>query len=97
MGVFARLLGRSKATPEASATAAGADTEPEGTEAEQAESAEVRGAGSAEAEDPSGDGHEDGAVRPDSGTDDASEGAGIPRQQSAGEAADSETGEGARR
>ncbi|MET8562166.1 hypothetical protein ABZV75_16810 [Streptomyces flaveolus] len=97
MGVFARLLGRSKATPEASATAVSAGTEPEETEAEQAESAEARGAGSAEAKDASGDGHGDVTVRSDSGTDDVSEGAGIPRQQAAGEAADSEAGEGARR
>ncbi|MEV5149208.1 hypothetical protein [Streptomyces sp. NPDC052727] len=97
MGVFARLLGRSKATPEAPATAVSADTEPDETEAEQAETAESRGTGSAEAKDASGDGHEDVTVRSDSGTDDASEGAGIPRQQSAGEAADSEAGEDARR
>nr|WP_258055990.1 hypothetical protein [Streptomyces sp. Ru62] len=97
MGVFARLLGRSKATAEASATAVDAGAEPEETEAEQAESAEARGTGPAEAKDASGDGHEDGAVRSDSGTDDASEGAGIPRQQSAGEAVDSEAGEGAGR
>ncbi|CAM5683909.1 MULTISPECIES: hypothetical protein [Streptomyces] len=97
MGVFARLLGRSKATPEASATAVSAGTEPEETETEQAEAAEARGTGPAETEDASGDGHQDGAVRSDSGTDDASDGAGIPRQQSADEAADSEAGEGARR
>ncbi|WP_030982577.1 hypothetical protein [Streptomyces sp. NRRL WC-3744] len=97
MGVFARLLGRSKATPETSTTAVSAGTEPEEAEAEQAESVEAREAGSAEAENASGVVHEDVAVRSDSGTDDASEGAGIPRQQAAGEAADSEAGEGARR
>ncbi|MEW2514196.1 hypothetical protein [Streptomyces sp. NPDC046870] len=95
--MFARLLGRSKAAPEASATAASAGTEPEGTEAEQAETAEATGTGPAEAEDASRDEHEDGAVRSDSGTDDASEGAGIPRQQSAGGAVDSEAGDSARR
>ncbi|MEU6600804.1 hypothetical protein [Streptomyces flaveolus] len=96
MGVFARLLGRSKATPETSTTAVSAGTKPEETEAE-AELVEAREAGSAEAKDGSGVGHEDVAVRSDSGTDDASEGAGIPRQQAAGEAADSEAGEDARR
>ncbi|MFI9247796.1 hypothetical protein ACIGXF_35715 [Streptomyces sp. NPDC053086] len=99
MGVFARLLGRSKATPEASDAAAPAGTEPGGAEAEQTdrtESAEPRGAG-AEAVEADGDGSEDVAVRSDAGADDASEGTGIPRQQSAGEAADSEAGEGARR
>ncbi|GAA2771232.1 hypothetical protein GCM10010521_55990 [Streptomyces rameus] len=110
MGVFARLLGRSKAAPEASDAAAGADTEPAaapaGTEpdvaeaAEQAdrtESAEPRGAGAAKVTEAAGDGREDVAVRSDAGPDDAAEGTGIPRQQSAGAAADSEAGEGARR
>ncbi|QJS09603.1 hypothetical protein HKX69_08740 [Streptomyces argyrophyllae] len=94
MGVFARLLGRSKAGREASATAARAGTEPEAAEAE---AAGATGTGPAEATDASGDGHGDGAVHSDSGTDDASEGAGIPRQQSAGEAVDSEAGDNARR
>ncbi|MEW2283387.1 hypothetical protein [Streptomyces sp. NPDC047841] len=97
MGVFARLLGRSKAAPEASATAAGAGTEPEGAEAEQAEAAEATGTGPAEAKDASGDEQEDGTARRDSGTDDASEGAGIPWQQSAGGAVDSEAGDSAHR
>ncbi|OYP14975.1 MULTISPECIES: hypothetical protein [unclassified Streptomyces] len=100
MGVFARLLGRSKATPEASAAAADAGPEPDGAGAEEAEAAAtatVTEAGAAETAEASGDGPEGVAVRSDSGTDDAAEGTGIPRQQSAGEAADSETGEGARR
>ncbi|MBL1108697.1 hypothetical protein JK361_29625 [Streptomyces sp. 5-8] len=100
MGVFARLLGRSKVTPEASDAAAPAGPEPAGAEAEQAdrtESAETGEAGSAEATEAVGDGHEDVAVRSDAGTDDTSESTGIPRQQSAGEAADSEAGEGALR
>ncbi|MFI9808103.1 hypothetical protein ACIHEJ_27680 [Streptomyces sp. NPDC052301] len=95
MGVFARLLGRSKAAQEASATEAQAGTEPTGAEAEAAESAE--GAGTAEAEASAEDEREDVTARSDAGTDEASEGTGIPKQQSAGEAADSEAGEGARR
>ncbi|MYW18747.1 hypothetical protein GT039_25010 [Streptomyces sp. SID2955] len=107
MGVFARLLGRSKATPEVSDAAAWTGTEPE-AEAEAAESertgrtesaetAETGEAGAAEVTEAVGDGREDEAVPSDAGTDDGSEGTGIPRQQSAGEAADSEAGEGARR
>ncbi|MET9451135.1 hypothetical protein [Streptomyces cinerochromogenes] len=97
MGVFARLLGRSKVTPEASDAPANTGSEPEGADAEQAEvTVPASEAGAAEAEEASGDGHGDVAVRSDSGADDASEGAGIPRQQSAGEAADREAGEGAR-
>ncbi|MFF5531866.1 hypothetical protein ACFY71_05240 [Streptomyces cinerochromogenes] len=100
MGVFARLLGRSKVTPEASDAPANTGSEPEGADAEQAEvTVPASEAGAAEAEEASGDehGHGDVAVRSDSGADDASEGAGIRRQQSAGEAADREAGEGARR
>ncbi|MEU2059999.1 hypothetical protein [Streptomyces sp. NPDC013455] len=89
MGVFARLLGRSKAAPEASAAVADAGPGPDGTEVERT----AARAGMAGAEEVSGD----GAVRSDSGPDDASGGAGIPRQQSSGGAADSEAGEGARR
>ncbi|MEU6671250.1 hypothetical protein [Streptomyces sp. NPDC046727] len=106
MGVFARLLGRSKATPGTSVEEAQAGTEPEGAEAartEEAESAEAREAGAtkaAKAADEAGDGREDGredvSVRSDAGTDETSDDAGIPRQPSAGEAADSEAGEGAR-
>ncbi|MET8803272.1 hypothetical protein [Streptomyces sp. NPDC004546] len=96
MGVFARLLGRSKATPEASAAEAQAGAEPE-AEAEETGSAEAKAAGSAEAKGPAGDGHEDAAARSEDTADtadDASDGSGIPKQQSAEEAADSE---GARR
>ncbi|MBL1085123.1 hypothetical protein JK359_24665 [Streptomyces actinomycinicus] len=121
MGVFARLLGRSKTTPEVSDVAAQTGEEPGGAEAERTEkpekskkpaesvasaesveSAEAKGAEAeaaeaAEALGTDGDGHAEVAARPDAGTDDASEGAGIPRQQSAEEVADSEAGEGARR
>ncbi|MGW2649149.1 hypothetical protein ACWC2T_30580 [Streptomyces sp. NPDC001393] len=97
MGVFARLLGRSKTTPEASAAEAQTGTEPAGAEAEEAESAEAEAAGSAEAKSSDGDGSEDVAARSDAETDDPSDGSGIPKQQSAEEAADSEADEGARR
>ncbi|WP_338057971.1 hypothetical protein [Streptomyces dangxiongensis] len=83
---------------------AGAEAEPaeaKGAEAKGAEAkgAEAKGAGQAEAHAPAVDGNEDGdgAAGTDAGAEDASEGAGIPRQQSAGEAADSEAGDGARR
>ncbi|MEV6296093.1 hypothetical protein AB0M41_37990 [Streptomyces sp. NPDC051896] len=89
MGVFARLLGRSKATPEASAAEAQAGAEPE-AEAEETGSAEAKAAGSAEATGPAGDGHEDAAARPEDTADSADDGSGIPKQQSAEEAADSE-------
>ncbi|KOV60374.1 hypothetical protein [Streptomyces sp. MMG1121] len=100
MGVFARFFGRSKATPETSAAEAQTGVEPEGVEAEEAESAEsaaAKEAGPAEAKGSAGDGREDVTARSDAGTDDASDGSGIPKQQSAGEAADSAAGEGARR
>jgi hypothetical protein len=108
MGVFARLLGRSKATQEASAAEAQAGSEPEGAEAAAAEpaeaksaevkSAEVKGAESAEPKDSAEDGRLDVTARTVAGTDDdASGGADIPKQQSAEEAADNEAGDGARR
>ena len=87
MGVFARLLRRSKATEEASVAEAQADTTTAGPGAEEA--AEAKGSAEAEqtvaqtrtvaqtAEADSGDGVE------------------IPKQQSAEEAADSEAVEGA--
>ncbi|MES4890495.1 hypothetical protein [Streptomyces sp. NPDC096012] len=98
MGVFARLLGRSKATQEASAAEAPSDPEPEGAEAATAEPAEAEGAESAEARGSAGDGRDDENARPEAGTDDDVTGsADIPKQQSAEEAADSEAGDGARR
>ncbi|MEU0009178.1 hypothetical protein ABZ079_34280 [Streptomyces sp. NPDC006314] len=98
MGVFARLLRRSKAAREASAAEAEAGREPEGAEAAAAEPAEAGGAESAKAKGSAEDGHEDAPARPEAGTDDhASASADIPKQQSAEEAADNETGDGARR
>ncbi|MEU1464175.1 hypothetical protein ABZ467_26385 [Streptomyces sp. NPDC005727] len=102
MGVFARLLGRSKAKREASAAEVPGDDAPENASAPEA----VEGAAPAEAPGSSEDGHEGVAAGADgSGTraSDGAEGAEgaesaeIPKQQSADEAADSEAGEGARR
>ncbi|WEO94865.1 hypothetical protein A6P39_013055 [Streptomyces sp. FXJ1.172] len=96
MGVFARIFGRSKATAEASAAETHDGVEPEGAEAEGTEPA-AQEAASAEAKGTAGDGPEEVAARSDAGTDETSEGSGIPKQQSAEEAADSAAGEGARR
>lgn len=93
MGVFARLLGRSKATPEASAVQAQAGAEPE-AETEETGSAQTKPAGSTGS---AGDGTEDGAARSEDAAGDSSDGSGIPKQQSAAEVADSAAGEGARR
>ncbi|MDK1346834.1 hypothetical protein QNO09_26705 [Streptomyces sp. 378] len=83
MGVFARLLRRSKATAETPAAEARTDTTTE-TETEAAETAEPKnGDGTAEAAEPAAEATE-------------SEGVDIPRQQSTDKAADNEAGEGAR-
>ncbi|MEU0785317.1 hypothetical protein ABZ341_27520 [Streptomyces sp. NPDC006173] len=84
MGVFTRLLRRSKATEEASTAEAQAPAGPAGTEAEVAVDAE----GSS--------GSEGGATAAtaEAGT---AEDVDIPRQQTADQAADNEAGDGARR
>ncbi|MGW1749396.1 hypothetical protein ACWCRD_28050 [Streptomyces sp. NPDC002092] len=88
MGVFARLLRRSKATEEASTAEAQADTptaEPATEEAAEAK-------GSAEAEElTEGEPEATEAVEPASG-----EAVEIPKQQSGEEAADRDAGEDAR-
>ncbi|OIK04399.1 hypothetical protein BIV23_17585 [Streptomyces monashensis] len=73
--------------------------EPDGAEAEEVESAAAEETASAEAKGTTEDGREDAATQSGAGTgaDDTSDGSGIPKQQSAEEAADSATGEGARR
>ncbi|MEU0220510.1 hypothetical protein ABZ281_38060 [Streptomyces sp. NPDC006265] len=91
MGVFARLLRRSKATAETPAAEAQNDTAKAGPEAEAAEAAEVKGA----------DGAEEAAETAAEATTEASkptgpEGVDIPKQQSTEKAADNEAGEGAR-
>ncbi|MFD4523470.1 hypothetical protein ACFWP7_05960 [Streptomyces sp. NPDC058470] len=87
MGVFARLLRRSKATEEASTAEVQADTVTAETEAEVAEeakgSSETKTEGEATAETETA-----GAAT----TEDVE----IPKQQTAEKAADSEAGEGAR-
>ncbi|MGY4998492.1 hypothetical protein [Streptomyces sp. 900105245] len=93
MGVFARLLGRSKTTQEPSAAEAPAGREPDEAEA-AAESAEAKGAEPAAARGSAEEEREDVPARIEAGTeDDASQSTGIPKQ----EAADSEAGDGARR
>jgi hypothetical protein len=87
MGVFARLLRRSKATEEASTAAAQDDTptaQSAQSEAVAEESAEVKESAEAAQAKTEADG------------DTSGEGVEIPQQQSAEEAADSEAGEGAR-
>ncbi|MEV7080989.1 hypothetical protein AB0N88_21040 [Streptomyces sp. NPDC093516] len=88
MGVFARLLRRSKATAEAPAAEAGSDAAKTGDETEEeAATAEAKTAeGATEGTGPAAEGAE--------GTD--GEGVDIPKQQCTDKAADNEAGEGAR-
>ncbi|CAL9549675.1 hypothetical protein SUDANB58_04419 [Streptomyces sp. enrichment culture] len=86
MGVFARLLRRSKATEEAPAAEAQADA-PAPAQTEEAAGKGADGAGAGPAAQP--------AVTEAAG-DAGSESVDIPQQQSAGKAADNEAGEGAR-
>jgi hypothetical protein len=85
MGVFARLLRRSKATEEASTAEAQADTLTAETEAEVAEEAK----GSSE---PAGE-----ATAEETAEAATTEDVDIPQQQTAEKAADNEAGEGARK
>ncbi|MFD5339591.1 hypothetical protein [Streptomyces hawaiiensis] len=88
MGVFARILRRSKATAETPAAEAQTDTAKAGPEAEAAESAETKGTdGAEEAAEPAGEATAEATE---------SEGVDIPKQQSTEKAADNEAGEGAR-
>ncbi|GAA2767764.1 hypothetical protein GCM10010103_68060 [Streptomyces paradoxus] len=88
MGVFARLLRRSKATAETPAAEARTDTATAGAEEEAAEATGAKGT--------------DGAGQAAKPADEAaaevteSEGVDIPKQQSTEKAADNEAGEGAR-
>ncbi|WP_217139683.1 hypothetical protein [Streptomyces sp. AC627_RSS907] len=92
MGVFARLLRRSKATEEAPAAetrAATPDTPETGRAAEDAtQAAETADAGPRNTARPAEPDEADVADDP--------EGVGIPKQQSAGEAVDNDSDEGAR-
>ncbi|MFF8940393.1 hypothetical protein ACF08O_37950 [Streptomyces paradoxus] len=88
MGVFARLLRRSKATAETPATEAQTDTAQAGPEEEAAEAAEAKGT----------DGAGEAAKPADEAANEVTESGGvdIPKQQSIEKAADNEAGEGAR-
>ena len=91
MGVFARLLGRSTATEEASTAEEQAVTVTDESTAEETEAAK----GSPEAG--SSAGTEITAERTEAVALPVAEGVEIPKQQSADEAADSEAGEGTRK
>ena len=98
MGVFARLLRRSKATEEASSAEAQAGTPSAGSEANEA--ADAKGpadAGTDSAtETTTGTGTDTDAPATEAGETGSSDAVGIPKQQSAVEAADSESDKGAR-
>jgi hypothetical protein len=110
MGVFARLLRRSKATEEASTAETQADIRTAEPAAEEA--GEAKGSTDAKAEvvtEPQAEGRTGAGVAETAGAEDAdgttateavedaaAEGVEIPKQQSADEAADREAGEGAR-
>ncbi|MGW5662639.1 hypothetical protein ACWEWG_21465 [Streptomyces sp. NPDC003758] len=89
MGVFARLLRRSRTTEEDRSAAAEAAQAVEAAEVGAADEVEEADAGAAEP-----DGKPEGA--PHKSAEAADDGVGIPKQQSAEKAADSEAGEGAR-
>jgi hypothetical protein len=96
MGVFARLLRRSKATAETPAAEAQNETAKAGTEAETVEAQTAEAARTAEAK---GDGENPEAAEPAAEATPGvteSEAVDIPKQQSTEKAADNEAGEGAR-
>jgi hypothetical protein len=96
MGVFARLLRRSKATAETPAAEAQNETAKAGTEPETVEAQTAEAARTAETK---GDGETPEAAEPAAeATPEVteSEGVDIPKQQSTEKAADNEAGEGAR-
>ncbi|SMQ19404.1 hypothetical protein SAMN06272771_5884 [Streptomyces sp. Ag82_O1-12] len=91
MGVFARLLRRSKATAETPAAEAQTDTAKAGPETEAAEAVETKGTGGAEEPaEPTAEATSEASKSTES------EGVDIPKQQSTEKAADNEAGEGAR-
>ncbi|GGQ34861.1 hypothetical protein ACFFKE_16180 [Streptomyces mutabilis] len=90
MGVFARLLRRSKTTEEASVEGTRTDTPDTGRAVEEktAEAVETADSGPRDTS---------GSAEADESTEAAdAEGVGIPKQQSAGEAVDNEADKGAR-
>ncbi|MEV5726928.1 MULTISPECIES: hypothetical protein [Streptomyces] len=98
MGVLARLLRRSKATEEASSAGAQADTPSAGSGANEA--ADAKGpdgaATDSATETTTGTGTGTEAPTTEAGETGSSDAVGIPKQQSAVEAADSEADKGAR-
>lgn len=91
MGVFARLLRRSKATAETPAAEAQTGTAKAEPETEAAETAETKDTdGAEEAAEPTAE------ATAEASTSTESEGVDIPKQQSTEKAADNEAGEGAR-
>jgi hypothetical protein len=101
MGVFARLLRRSKATAETPAAEAQNETAKAGTEAEtvEAETVEAQTAEAARTAEAKGDGETPEAAEPAAEATPGvteSEAVDIPKQQSTEKAADNEAGDGAR-
>lgn len=96
MGVFARLLGRSKAAEEASTAAVQVDTRTADTEAEVTEEAKGSSEKSEGAESPGGSAGEGGAAATEPAEATAKDDVEIPQQQTAEKAADNEAGESAR-
>ncbi|MCX4457323.1 hypothetical protein OOK58_35805 [Streptomyces sp. NBC_01728] len=96
MGVFARLLGRSKAAEEASTAAVQVDTRTADTEAEVTEEAKGSSEKPEGSESPGGSTGEGGAVATEPAEATAKDDVEIPQQQTAEKAADNEAGENAR-
>ncbi|WSI44357.1 hypothetical protein OG585_32680 [Streptomyces sp. NBC_01340] len=96
MGVFARLLGRSKAAEEASTAAVQVDTRTADTEAEVTEEAKGSSEKPEGSESPGGSAGEGGAVATEPAEATAKDDVEIPQQQTAEKAADNEAGENAR-
>ncbi|WP_031037847.1 hypothetical protein [Streptomyces sp. NRRL F-5650] len=94
MGVFARLFRRSKSTEEASSGETGTGTPDTGGAAGGTAEAETAGTGDAGPGTTAEAGEATGTPAVAEGGD--SEGVGIPKQQSAGEAVDNEADKGAR-
>lgn len=96
MGVFARLLGRSKATEEASTAAVQSDTQTADSEAEVTEEAKGSSEKSEGSESQGGSGSDGGVAATEPAETTAKDDVEIPQQQTAEKAADNEAGESAR-
>ncbi|MDT0477465.1 hypothetical protein RM863_35620 [Streptomyces sp. DSM 41014] len=102
MGVFARLIRRSKATEEAAAEETTTAEAPSSAAEAGVADAEAGAADAVTAVEPApvetGDGADaEVTAAAEGGVEGAGEGIGIPKQQSVGQATDSEADEGARR